>query len=50
MLVTVFLQCAMAVSLAIASDPWGENLNPKLKVNYLSQKSGKTDSCNLNRH
>ena len=25
-----------------ASDPWGEHIQPRLRVNYLSQKSGKT--------
>ena len=24
------------------SDPWGEDLSPRLRVNYLSQKSGRT--------
>ena len=26
-----------------AADPWGENIQPRLRVNYLSQKSGKME-------
>ena len=41
-----FLQClALALltttRMASSSDPWGENMTPRLRVNYLSQKSGK---------
>ena len=28
-------------------DPWGENLQPRLRANFLSQKSGKALGCSL---
>ena len=30
-----------------AADPWGENIQPRLRVNYLSQKSGKMEKISL---
>lgn len=41
MLRCLVLLAAAIASVAAHSDPWGENLTPRLRVNYLSQKSGK---------
>ena len=44
MLTVFILSVVTSSSLTLANDPWADNLSPKLRVNYLSQKSGKTDT------
>ena len=38
----VFMIVWSATTFVAASSPWGENLSPKLRVDYLTQNSGKS--------
>ena len=40
-IMSVLLLTTLGLGLAKAGDPWGEHISPRLRVNYLSQKSGK---------
>jgi len=46
--VTILVALASAISLASGFN-WNENVSPKLRVNYLSQQSGKLFRIIVNR-